>query len=211
MLALVLWAGLSPVPPLHQYPDALQVAEARRLFFRDHGLGEDGGYRKRFFWLGWKWLRVPVPNTAGRVRAVRLHDFHHIATEYRTTWFGEAEIGAWELAGGCGRYAAAWVLNLYAFGVGLVIAPRALWRAFLCGRRSRNLYHRGLPDEDLRQPLGSLRALLGLPCPPARPTLSDVAAFAEIGFATLVLYAITGGIAAGLAAAAFGAVGGFAP
>ena len=43
-------------------------------------------------------------------------------TEYDTNWVGEAEIGAWEIASGCGRYLAAWVLNLGAFGLGLAFA-----------------------------------------------------------------------------------------
>ena len=47
--------------------------------------------------------RVPVaafPNGAARVRAVRLHDLHHVATGYATSWVGEAEIGAWEREAG---------------------------------------------------------------------------------------------------------------
>ena len=89
------------------FPDSLLVGEARRQFFAASGFDEDGGYFKPYYWLGWKWLGVPVPNTAGRVRAVRLHDLHHIAAGYPTTWHGEVQIGAWELAGGCGRYVAA--------------------------------------------------------------------------------------------------------
>jgi hypothetical protein len=144
------------------FPDAMPLVDARRRFFAASGFDQDGGYTKPFYWLGLKWLRVPVPNTAGRVRAVRLHDLHHIATGYPTTWQGEAEIAAWELAGGCGRYVAAWVLNLYAFAVGLLIAPRALWQAFRRGRRCRNLYASGFPEAGLQAPVGDLRWRLGL-------------------------------------------------
>lgn len=189
------------------YSDQMPLGEARRLFFLANGFGADGGYTKRFFWLGLKWLRVPVPNTAGRLRAVRLHDFHHIATGYGTSWRGEAEIGAWELGGGCGRYAAAWVLNLYAFGVGLLIAPRAVWRAFLRGRRSRNLYHGRLGaemgDDALQAPLRELRSALRLTGDPIRPVLADFVAFGRIAAGTALLNVLTYGVPLALASVAF--------
>jgi len=180
-------------------PDDLPLAEARRLFFLASGLGDDGGYTNTFYWLGWKWLRLPVPNTSGRRQAVRLHDLHHVATGYGTTWRGEAEIGAWELGGGCGRYWAAWILNFLALTVGLFIAPGALWPAFLRGRRCRNLYHGGDTEgELLRQSVGQLRLRLGLPWKPGRPTFADRVAFGGTVAASCVLIAL-GGAAAGLA------------
>jgi hypothetical protein len=113
--------------------------------------------------VGWKGLALPLPNTASRVRAVRVHDLHHIATGYRTTWRGEAEIGAWELAGGCGDYYPAWLLNLYSFAIGLVIAPRRLWQAFLSGRRCRNLYAGELRESEwLGKTVGEFRSSLRL-------------------------------------------------
>jgi hypothetical protein len=145
------------------YADDLSLAEARARYFRDNGFDADGGYSRRWFKVGWKWLAVPLPNTASRVRAVRVHDFHHIATGYPTTWRGEAEIGAWELAGGCGDYFPAWLLNFYSFAIGLVIAPRRLWQAFLSGRRCFNLYYGVLCETELLgQSVGELRRHMGL-------------------------------------------------
>ena len=115
-----------------RFADSMTLAEARAGFFAVSGLGQDGGY-------GARWVRVesrPVPfyfpNTACRVAAARLHDLHHIATGYATDWTGEAEIAAWEIASGCGRYGWAWILNLGAFTVGLVRSPRRTFHA--CGR-----------------------------------------------------------------------------
>lgn len=174
------------------FSDSLLVGEARRQFFAASGFDAEGGYTKPVYWLGWKWFRVPVPNTAGRVRAVRLHDLHHLATGYPTTWHGEAEIGAWELAGGCGRYIAAWVLNLYAFDAGLFIAPRSLWRAFVRGRRSRTLYCLGVIDDDILQlPLGDLRSRLGLQHEAPSGTAEDAWAFAAAAAAALFQGALT--------------------
>jgi ubiquinone biosynthesis protein Coq4 len=102
------------------------------------------------------------PNTSARRRAVRLHDIHHVLTEYETTWAGEAEIAAWELASGCGRYWAAWILDLEAMAVGLLIAPRRVLAAFRRGRKSDNLYRGTWSDELLDERVGDLRRRLHL-------------------------------------------------
>jgi hypothetical protein len=124
-----------------RYPDDLSLLEARNLFFRVAKLGSDGGYRDRWVRVETKPIPFYFPNWPARVAAARLHDLHHIAAEYETDWPGEAEIAAWEIASGCARYHAAWVLNLGGFGAGLVVAPRRLFRAFLRGHRAKtNLY-----------------------------------------------------------------------
>ena len=144
------------------YSDTTPLRHARSAYFRANGFGEDGGY-------GQRWVKVklgPVPvwllNTAGRRRAVRLHDLHHIATGYDTSLVGEAEIGAWELASGCADYYAAWFLNAAAVAIGLILAPRRLWRAFVRGRSSTNLYRVGFDDRWLAEPVGALRERLQL-------------------------------------------------
>jgi|SRR5580658_780443 hypothetical protein len=142
------------------YDPASTVRAARALYFETNGFGSDGGYEQ-------KWVTVKVgpaafviANTKGRVRSVRLHDLHHIATGYPTTLEGEALIGAWELASSCRDHLAAWFLNASAFAVGLVVAPRALWRAFVRGRHSSNLYRRDYTEELLDGTVGDLRRQL---------------------------------------------------
>jgi ubiquinone biosynthesis protein Coq4 len=144
-----------------QEPAAL-VRDARARYFAQNGLGE-GGYEDR--WVVLRVAGVPVPafpNTKQRVRSVRLHDLHHVLTGYDTSWTGEAEIAAWELASGCRDHPAAWWLNFGAAAIGLVTAPRAVLRAFRRGRRSRNLYAREWQDELLDRTVGELRRELGL-------------------------------------------------
>jgi hypothetical protein len=144
------------------YDAASTVRGARALYFETNRFGADGGY-------GEKWVPVKVGpaefmirNTAARVRSVRLHDLHHIATGYPTTLEGEALIGAWELGSHCRDHFAAWFLNANAFAFGIVLAPRELWRAFVRGRRSKNLFgaefHEGLLDITV----GDLRGQLGV-------------------------------------------------
>lgn len=141
--------------------DEMTVREARDVYFREAGLSEEG-YAARWVKLDLGPIPIVFPNTRGRVRAVRLHDLHHVATGYGTTWTGEAEIGAWELAAGCGRHYAAWVLNGVAALIGLVIAPRRTLRAWRRGRRSRTLYGGEFDEALLDLSVGELRRRLRL-------------------------------------------------
>jgi hypothetical protein len=147
-----------------RYPDGLSLLEARDLFFRDAKLGPDGGYGDRGVRVETKPIPFYFPNWPSRVAAARLHDLHHLATDYETDWPGEAEIAAWEIASGCARYHAAWILNFGGFGAGLVVAPRRLFRAFLRGRRAKtNLYKSGFDESRLNDiTVGMLRDQLGL-------------------------------------------------
>lgn len=162
------------------YKPELSLGEARKLYFELNGFGADGGYTER--WIKVKVWRLPVwlPNTEGRRKAVRLHDLHHIVTEYPTTWRGEAEISAWEVGGGgLRRYYAGWLLDLMNIAQGLLINPRGLYRAFMRGRASSNLYALEFTDEMLAHSVGEFRRRLlpeeGLE---ARVTTRDRFAFA---------------------------------
>lgn len=151
--------------------DDPSVDEARNAYFRANGF-TIAEYSARWVRVKLGPIKLGFPNTASRKAAVELHDLHHVATGYSTSWTGEAEIAAWELAAGCGRYVAAWVLNLGALAIGLVIAPRRVVRAFARGRRSRSLYHvheRGAGiDRLLALRIGELRRLLAIAHEPAR-------------------------------------------
>src|SRR2546421_881675 len=162
-----------------RYPDDLSLLEARALFFRDAKLGPDGGYGDRWVRVETKPIPFYFPNWPSRVAAARLHDLHHIAAEYETDWPGEAEVAAWEIASGCARYRAAWILNFGGFGAGLILAPRRLFRAFLRGRRAKtNLYQNGFDESRLdRVTVGELRDQLGLRVPLSSARVGDVVLF----------------------------------
>ena len=175
------------------YDDTLSLRDARGRYFADNAFGDDGGYAK-------KWVKVqlgPVPlaflNTEARVRAVKYHDLHHVVTGYATDICGEAEIGAWEIASGCAGFVAAWVLNLYALTLGVLSGnPGAVWRAFLRGRHTKNLYRDDYGEALLDARLGAVRARLGLQAEaPAAPvaTIGDRVTFAlwcALAFALLL-------------------------
>jgi hypothetical protein len=147
-------------------------------------------------------LKIYIPNTDGRRRAVRIHDLHHVVTGYKADLAGEAEIAAWELASGCKRWPVAWVVNLGALGLGIAIAPRRVARAWARGRKTENLYgETGGIDHLLPREVGVVRAELGLdhPAPPVRAR--DALAVAALGLPILGLLAAA--VAAPVAALAF--------
>jgi hypothetical protein len=140
-----------------------RLRQARAAYFAASGFSPDGGYGDRWVKLRVGRFFLPFPNTAARVRAVRLHDLHHVLAGYATTWAGEAEIGAWEIASDCGRHYPAWILNFGALTVGLALVPARLFRAFVRGRHSRNLYGGEFQEQMLECTVGSLRQELAIP------------------------------------------------
>lgn len=158
---------------------AQTVGEARTRYFEQAGFPPDGGYAAAFVSLG-KLGPIPIgfPNTDSRRRAVVMHDLHHVATGYGTDWTGEAEISAWEIAAGCGRFAFAWFINLQGMMMGWVVNPGRTWRAWVRGRHSRSLYAEGFSESVLRERVGELRARLGLDQPQPEPTMGDRVSFA---------------------------------
>lgn len=163
-----------------------RVGTLRTRFFQAEGYADDGGSSSR-------WVRYPLgrvhlvlPNVAARRRALPLHDLHHLATGYATSWTGESEIAAWELGAGCHGYAAAWALNLAAFTIGLAIAPRRLWRAFIRGRSGTTLYRHHWRDEYLEWRLEELQAFVGVTTPTPAPSIGDATRFVGVALPGLI-------------------------
>jgi hypothetical protein len=175
-----------------RFPPELTLGEARARLFALSGFAPDGGYGEA--WVKLKLWRIPLafPNTDGRRRAVRFHDLHHVLTEYPTTWRGEFEIAAWEIAGGVRRYWEGWLLDLLGFAAGLFVCPRGVYRAFMRGRRSRNLYGDVWDETILARRVGEVRRRLSLDESGARPAPGDRSAFAFWAACSLLIYAAAG-------------------
>jgi hypothetical protein len=184
------------VTPEPLQPETLPLREARARFFAEHGFDAEGGYTKRWFRIESRPIPIYLPNLKARVDAVRLHDLHHIVTGYATDWRGEAEIGAWEIASGCGRYWAAWGLNFGALAFGLAAAPRGTYHAFVRGRYSTNLYRGEFHESLLDDTVGALRRRLGLADPTPSASPRDRAAFAAWSLFVVAWHAA--GVAVGL-------------
>jgi len=161
--------------------DDTTLAAARARHLAAAGLG-DGGYDDPLVRLRFGPLTVTLPNTAGRRKAVPLHDLHHVLTGYPAgSWRGEFAISAWEIAAGCGRFLTGWAINLGGLAMGALAYPRSTFAAFVRGRRSRALY-RDYPDgptpELLAQPVAPMRARLRLDRATEPPTMGDAVRFA---------------------------------
>lgn len=125
---------------------------ALATYFEDNGFGRDGGYDDAWVDFELGPIPLPFPNSAGRKRAVRLHDLHHIVTGYATNTLGEFEISAWELGAGCKDFHTARIINLGGMASGAFAAPFRTFHAFRRGRVSRTFYgetYESLLDEDV--------------------------------------------------------------
>jgi hypothetical protein len=129
-------------------PEENKIRNWLPVFYKQYNLDEDGGLHdskvkveitKQFY--------LYIPNFSVRKKAVLKHDIHHIITEYPSDLRGESEIGAWEIASGCKKYWIAWALNLYGMEMGFWFNLRGMYRAFVRGRRSDNLYSNVIADE----------------------------------------------------------------
>lgn len=180
----------------------MTLHEARTHYFETNGFGVDGGYADK--WVTIRLFdKIPVkfPNTPGRVRAVRYHDLHHVMTGYQTDMHGEAEISTWELATNCRDQLAAWVLNAGGMAYGLLTAPRDMYRAWVRGRHSHNLYDRPFDDALLEQHVDAMRRELELDVA-HEATLADRLTFGLAAFAVMspwiAVLAVIGWMIAGL-------------
>ena len=158
--------------------DPRTLRAARADFFETQGYPPDGGYSARWVKLNSGRLKLAFPNTQARIRAVRYHDLHHVVTDYKTNWKGESEIGAWEVATGCRDFMVSWYLNLFAMWFGLWFAPRAVWRAFVLGRRTTNFYGDTLDDALLARTVEEERSRMGLNREQIPAGVLDIIAFA---------------------------------
>src|SRR5215813_14927372 len=171
------------------YQPQMILRDARARYFAANGFGQDGGYEETLIKVKIWHIPVWLPNTKGRRKAVRLHDLHHVLTEYPTTWSGEAEISAWEIAaGGLHRYYSGWVLDLMNVAQGLVVNPVGMYRAFLRGRHSANLYSVEFSDALLGNSVNELRCQLGLYEQSSPASWKDRAAFVVCVFAGVGTY-----------------------
>lgn len=183
-----------------QPDETLRVARAR--YFEVNQFGPNGGYDEPRVKITLGPIKISIPNTKGRVRAVRFHDLHHILTEYDTDLRGEAEIAAWEIASGCADHHAAWVLNFGAMGIGAVLIPRRTWRAFVRGRKTQNLYRETFDEALLERTVAEMRAKLHLDQPlPEKTNAEDVGTYVAAIFAATMTATALGILKGPIAAA----------
>ncbi len=169
-------SAMKRIRRVHYDPES-DLGAARRLYFAANGFPPEGGYEAKWVDFELGPIPMPFPNTDARRRAVKVHDLHHVLTGYATDIYGEAEISAWELAAGCGDMLAAWLLNFGGMAIGMLIAPRRTFRAWLRGRQSRSLYRANVDEALFARRVGELRRELGLEETSRSPSITDVLLF----------------------------------
>jgi hypothetical protein len=119
----------------------LTLHDELAAFYERNGFGPVVGARPRTVPVFTGCLLVPLPNIEARHRYLKYHDLHHLLTGYTVGRIGEGEVSAWELGSGsflCSPLLG--IMNLIALSTGLALQPRRMWRAFVQGTTSRNLY-----------------------------------------------------------------------
>jgi hypothetical protein len=125
-------------------------------------ISDDGGQSSTFVKIEFtKKVSIYSPNFDARRKAVFKHDVHHIVTGYTSTFKGETEIGAWEIASGCRHYWVAFVLDMHAVMIGVLFNPLGVYKAFVKGRRTKNLYSDVYTDEQvMNMPVAEIKESL---------------------------------------------------
>ena len=129
----------------------MTVRDALPDFYKRYDLPQDGGVNDPAVRLELlKGIYLYIPNPAARKKAVLKHDIHHLITGYSGTLKGETEISTWELSTGCGNNWLVFSINIYGMMTGAIWNLRGLWKAWLKGKRTKNLYHDRYRNEELR-------------------------------------------------------------
>ena len=118
------------------------LKEALPVFYKNYNLKSDGGINDSSVKLEiLKNFSLYIPNFETRKKIVLIHDIHHVVTGYKAVMKGETEISAWELSTGCMSNWFAFLINTYGMMSGILLNPIGVWRAWMRGRRTKNLYH----------------------------------------------------------------------
>jgi hypothetical protein len=116
--------------------------EILNKFYTENNLPQDGGQNSKSVKIElFSGFHIYFPNFNARRKAVVMHDIHHLITEYDTSLRGESEISAWEIASGCKKYRAAFLLDTSGLMLGFLFNFPRILKAFARGRRTKNLYH----------------------------------------------------------------------
>ncbi|MCB9893317.1 MAG: hypothetical protein H6839_02585 [Planctomycetes bacterium] len=152
------------------------LRDGRDAYLEANGFST-AAYTDKFVHFKFGPIYLAFPSTKTRRAAIPFHDLHHVLTGYQATPIGEGEIGAWEVATGCRNLWAGWVLNLFAMGFAMPFASRRVYRAFVRGRHSRNLYGSEYTEELLATGIDEMRGKLGLSEEVPKATGADKRAF----------------------------------
>ena len=165
------------------------MKDARTFWYKRNGIPADGGASEKVAKAPFGPITLYVPNFSARMGSLERHDLHHILLNAPTSVAGEAIVGAFETAAGCGSFWVSWFLEPQNIIFGLVLCPRDTYRTFLLGRRSKSLFHGPFQSGWIEMSVGELRKkILASETPKAKPL--DIFSFlfwTAVGFCELMI------------------------
>lgn len=163
-------------------------------FYQRSGFGEVIGRRPLTVPVYTGCLLVPLPNIETRRRYLKYHDLHHLVTGYSVGRLGEGEVSAWELGTGSALVSPLLgTMNLIALSTGLILQRKRMWRAFVRGCASRNLYPaktRADVDGGRWADVAGLKADFDRKNPPRVPMALRAAEFGAYAAVSMVVHAL---------------------
>lgn len=114
--------------------------DALHTFYANSGFDVETGKRPLFVDVFIGCLLVPLPNVDTRRKYLKYHDLHHVITGFDASQIGEGEVSAWELGTWSLIHPILMFMNLIAISTALAISPKRVFKAYLLGCKSRNLY-----------------------------------------------------------------------
>lgn len=118
----------------------MDINQGLAEFYTASGFEAETGKRPAFVEVFVGCLLIPLPNVETRRKYLRYHDLHHVITGYDASQVGEGEVSAWELGTGSMLHPILMFMNLIAISTALAVSPTRVFRAYLRGCKSRNLY-----------------------------------------------------------------------
>jgi len=118
----------------------MNIDKALKVFYEESGFEVESGKRPAFVEVFVGCMLIPLPNVDTRRKYIKYHDLHHIINEYDVTQVGEGEVSAWELGTGSLLHPILMFMNLIAISTALAVSPRRVFKAYLIGCKSKNLY-----------------------------------------------------------------------
>ena len=129
----------------------LTSGQILQVFYKEHDLPTDGGFDALWAKVNiTERIYLYIPNIDARRIVLLQHDVHHLLTGYGTSLIDELEISSWEIGSGCGNYWFGWAINMQGLMLGLLLRFRGVFRAFVRGRHSMNLYNNPIEDARLK-------------------------------------------------------------
>lgn len=145
-----------------KFSDDLKVSDALKLFYGVEHLSDEA-FTRRINYVRIGILTLPFPNPKPRREIVHLHDVNHILSGYDTSWIGEGEVSAWELATGFPWHC--WIGYFYSpitLVIGFILNPTRVIKAFARGRQQKNACYAQISKQELfDSTVGDLKRRLG--------------------------------------------------